>query len=311
LDWLHKRGLTDDTLKAWRVGYNPKSQTLAGLWCESGVTLPYCAGDKLHAVNVRRPDSFLRTHPQADKYKMIAGSKRVLFGCDHLAGLPDVLITEGEFDALLVWQEARDLRDVLTMGGAKSMPSGAWLAYLVNGQRFIVATDNDGPGNEAAARWLELLGTRAQRVAVPDGKDVTAYWQAGGNVGEWVKQVCPTADTFTLAEITGELARRDEIDDGASVGSVDDWLNLLPDDDPTCAMPDEVLPQVDTLAALFDAWAQADDQADPKWCGLWAAAEIAAGLPCYETRQNDAGQWQQVDAGPDGWQRWAAGDSAR
>lgn len=269
LDWLHKRGLTDDTLKAWRVGFNPKSQTIAGLWCESGVTLPYFAGDKLHAVNVRRPDSFLRVHPQADKYKMIAGSKRVLFGVAHVAGLPDVMITEGEFDALLIWQEARDLCDVLTMGGAKSMPAGTWLAYLVNGQRFIVATDNDGPGDEAAARWVELLGSKAQRVIVPDGKDVTAYWQAGGNVRDWVKQVCPT---------------------------VDEWQNLLPDNDPARAMPDEVMPQAD-LVAVFDAWEQAADPADPKWRRLWAEACQAAGIGLCE----DGVTLQP----PAAWRAWA------
>ena len=97
---------------------------------------------------------------------------------------------------------------------------------------------------------------------------------------------------------------RPVIDDGVSIRMADDWLNLLPDDEPTCQPPDVVTPVIDSLIALLDRWEQADDPADPKWRQPWAQAEIAAGLPCFETRQNERGEWFQIDAGPDGWRRW-------
>ena len=60
------------------------------------------------------------------------------------------------------------------------------------------------------------------------------------------------------------------------------------------------------LDALLTAWEAASNPVNPKWRGLWAAAQIAAGLPCWETRQNERGEWFQIDAGADGWQAWAA-----
>lgn len=187
LTWLHQRGLKDDTLKAWRIGYNDSSRSIGGLWVESGVTIPYFDGrNTLHAINVRRPDKFLKAYPRADKYKMISGSKRVLFGTQYLNGLPDVVITEGEFDAILTWQEARGQVDVLTMGAAKGVPTETWLFYLLTGQRFYIATDNDPAGNEAARRWSELLGERSSRQFPPVGKDVTEFWQKGGDIRQWI-----------------------------------------------------------------------------------------------------------------------------
>ena len=81
------------------------------------------------------------------------------------------------------------------------------------------------------------------------------------------------------------------------------------DDEPTCQPPDEVTPVIDPLITVLDCWEQADDPADPSWRHLWAQAEIDAGLPCFEIRQNARGEWFQIDAGPDGWRRWASRDT--
>jgi hypothetical protein len=104
---------------------------------------------------------------------------------------------------------------------------------------------------------------------------------------------------------------RPVIDDGVTIRMADDWLNLMPDDEPTCQPPDEVAPVIDPLITLLDCWEQADDPADPGWRHLWAQAEITAGLPCFEMRQNARGEWFQIDAGPDGWRRWASGDTGK
>lgn len=58
--------------------------------------------------------------------------------------------------------------------------------------------------------------------------------------------------------------------------------------------------------AIFDAWQRATDQSDPKWRKLYAEAAIAAGLPFYQTVPLEDDTWAQVNAGPQGWRRWAA-----
>jgi hypothetical protein len=78
------------------------------------------------------------------------------------------------------------------------------------------------------------------------------------------------------------------MDDGVSIRTADDWLNLMPDDEPTCQPPDEEMPVIDSLIALLARWEQADDPAHPRWRHLWAQAEIAAGLPCFEMRHHGA-----------------------
>jgi DNA primase len=192
LKWLHDRGLEDDTLKAWLIGFNPAARKVNGLWIEAGITIPYYAGAELYAINVRRPDVYVRKCPKADKYRMITGSQRVLFGADHAAAKPDVVIVEGEFDALLAWQAVSDYFDVFTMGGARSMPGSSWLTYLAWGERFYIATDNDEAGNEAAGRWMKLVGSRGIRAGVPAGKDLTEYWQKDGNIRQWLISLLPS-----------------------------------------------------------------------------------------------------------------------
>jgi hypothetical protein len=59
------------------------------------------------------------------------------------------------------------------------------------------------------------------------------------------------------------------------------------------------------LLALFDTWEQADNPNDPLWRQRWAEVCIAAGLPCFETHQDEHGEYFQVDAGADGWRTWA------
>jgi hypothetical protein len=70
---------------------------------------------------------------------------------------------------------------------------------------------------------------------------------------------------------------RPVIDDGVSIRTADDWLNLMPDDEPACQPPDEVTSVIDPLITVLDCWEQADDPDDPGWRHLWAQAEITAG----------------------------------
>ena len=183
-EWLNDRGLNDETLRAWRLGFCTKGGKHHGLYVDRGVTIPWLTGPDLWKVNVRTDQT--RGKP---KYRAIRGSRSAtaLYGVDKLTGKPDVVVTEGELDALLVWQEAGDLVDVLTLGSAKGRLADRWLAALLPVKRFYIATDNDDEGRDAAHHWLTMTGERGKRMAPPDGaKDVTEYHQGGGHVRGWV-----------------------------------------------------------------------------------------------------------------------------
>ena len=52
--------------------------------------------------------------------------------------------------------------------------------------KLLVAYDVDAEGDTGAER-LGQLSPRMPRVQPPVGKDVTAFWQTGGRVRDWVR----------------------------------------------------------------------------------------------------------------------------
>jgi DNA primase len=187
-EYLHRRGLHDDTLRAWDFGFcnapNRKGMEIGGLYVRHGITIPWVMAGLLWAVNVRLP----KPDPGSkEKYKMIEGSRKAgaLFGLDKMTGKEDVVIVEGEFDAMLAWQEIGDLVDVLTLGNAQARLSDRWIPRLLHIKRFWIATDDDKAGWECADYWLGITGARGMRVLPPGGKDVTESWQNGESLGLW------------------------------------------------------------------------------------------------------------------------------
>ena len=181
--WLNDRGLADETLKRHYIGFNKADRMLHGLWVPRGITIPHWQEslNRIWGIKIRLP-----THGP-DKYRAVKGSVPCLYLADNLRGHEVAVICEGEFDALLLTQEARDLVGVVALGSAanKVRAIDAGLPFLLEVNRLLVATDNDEEGERAAAYLLERT-KRARRLRVPQGNDVTDYWRAGGDLREWV-----------------------------------------------------------------------------------------------------------------------------
>lgn len=198
--WLNKRGLADETLKVHLVGFNALAGRQHGFYVPRGITLPHWqeSTNTISGIKVR-----LSTNG-TDKYRHILGSRPSLYLADYLAGHDVAVICEGEFDTLLLHQEVGDLVGVCGLGSAdnKSKALDAGLPYLLSVKRLLIATDNDDDGEGAAAAILERT-RRARRLHVPQGNDVTDYWEAGGDLRAWVNY--------------GLVALDDHPDDGALV----------------------------------------------------------------------------------------------
>ena len=178
-DWLHARGLTDDTIRRAALGYSDGRH--AGI--PSGVVIPCQAHGDLWSIKVRRLEG-------TPKYQLVRGSRLgALYLADWLTNKPLVVICEGEFDALLLWQEGNDLCDVLTLGSATAHVGKRFLPCFSAGAMYGIATDNDDQGAHAALYWQDLLGPRAVRMPPPAGaKDVTDAWLAGSDLHKWVTE---------------------------------------------------------------------------------------------------------------------------
>jgi DNA primase len=168
---LRARGLSDDTIKDAWLGYS----------MGRGITIPWrqVGTNTLWAVKIRRDAG-------EPRYVSVEGSKAALYLADDLAGRDVAVVCEGEFDALLLKQEAGDLAAVVTFGGAAAHDVAGWLPYLMHVKRVFVATDND-PAGEKAWQYWQGKTKRARRLAPPGGcNDLTDAHLAGHDLRAWV-----------------------------------------------------------------------------------------------------------------------------
>lgn len=188
LGWLRARGLSDDTIRDAWLGFQGATEwtyegveyaRLFGLSVPRGITIPWQTGGHLWAVKVRRATG-------EPKYQQIKGGTAALYGGERLTGCEVAVICEGEFDALLLQQEAGDIAPAVTFGSASAREYDGWLPWLVHLRRVLVATDNDKSGDEAWEYWQKRT-ERARRLPPPSGaKDVTDAYLAGADLRAWV-----------------------------------------------------------------------------------------------------------------------------
>ena len=199
-------GLTEDTIRAWGLGWNPAElRGPAARWgldgppvtLPRGVVIPGEVAGALWYVKVRRFEG--DTAAAKGKYPQVRGGRPALFGADRLRadGRP-LLLCEGERDTLLAWQELGEMVDAATLGSASGRHAGRWLLWLLPYKRLLVAFDTDAAGQDGAAWWAGL-SRRAVPVRLPHSKDLTEFHQAGGDLRAWLRvilgqQQAPTLD---------------------------------------------------------------------------------------------------------------------
>jgi hypothetical protein len=124
--------------------------------------------------------------PKDERYRKVRGGRALLFGADRLAGRRVGVLTEGEFDCLLLWQEAGDLVGVATLGSAAHGLDDRAAHYLLPLSPILVAYDPDAAGRAGAAALLRL-SRRVRRVTLPAAGDLTECWRAGAQLRDWVR----------------------------------------------------------------------------------------------------------------------------
>src|SRR5919202_2234848 len=178
-DRLPARGCRRDPAERWGFPARTASGRPAWVRIPRGNVLPWLLDGQLRQLKVR-------TNRENPKYLAISGGHPCLFGADTLVVGEPAILAEGEFDALLLWQEGGDLVGIATLGSCNRGLSAKALRYLLGCPRLLVAYDVDAEGDKGAER-LGRLSPRMRRIRLPTGKDVTACWQAGGRVRDWVR----------------------------------------------------------------------------------------------------------------------------
>jgi phage/plasmid primase-like uncharacterized protein len=178
--YLAERGLNADTACAWRLGFNPRDRKIAGQWVEAGIIIPWLYEGAVWNLKVRR-----RQPKNGQRYTSVAGGRPLIYGA-HTLDQHDIAVqTEGELDAVLVHQYARDVVSVFTLGSALANLPAQAIPYLLPLRRILLAYDADQTGERGAAK-MAAISRRMVRITPPVGKDIGEFWKAGGDVRGWI-----------------------------------------------------------------------------------------------------------------------------
>lgn len=204
LDYLHDRGIDDETIKEHKVGYIPPVNTEK--WCQDygysysiptpipndnkkrlaipcGITFPYFMDGNLYKLETRRLPEQITEH--ADKIGTVRGCKTAIFNGDDAEcsdKLRDIIFTEGVIDAMsinqVVGRWCNDEIKAVTFGSstARSDPD-EFYKWFVMPYRVIVGFDNDDAGrNNGKALATDITrarldaGRNPAKVAFPPEK---------------------------------------------------------------------------------------------------------------------------------------------
>lgn len=200
LEYLRGRGFTDETIKGARLGYCPL--TKEGKWFTApleawgltqeqtgkdvvriadGIVIPWIAGDDIWKICIKRP--WVEDPKTELVYGQVVGSGEGLYGAAPLQGKP-VMLVEGEFDALSVYQET-DLVTCVATGSASRGRTQRWISLLSQASLVLQSFDNDAAGDEGAKYWLEILNNAIRWK--PWRKDPNEMLQRGQPIASWVE----------------------------------------------------------------------------------------------------------------------------
>ena len=228
------RGLSDDTIRYFRLGYNPnwrrtewiKSDTGKFAHLAPGIVIPWIIDGQIWALKVRcrvgnlaetlhiDPDHFPHSSSELPKYLNLAGGNQAgaLFNADSIVAGQNVLFLEGEFDVMLCSQYADGKMGIVTLGSATYGLPTLWSDRLDASPLVLSALDNDVAGENGTQVLAAALGEKHRCGTVDAGKDFTEFViDHHGNAQAWL-QAAPTLFTQLPEKV-----------------QIDYWVNGLPD----------------------------------------------------------------------------------
>lgn len=181
---LHdRRGIFKRTMRHWQLGWDERSKAY---------TIPIRdeTGD---LQNIRRYQ--LDPPPGKRKIWSLTGhGAPILFPLEALEGADEIVICEGEWDAILTLQKG--FTAITRTGTAKAWDTG-WNKYF-KGKTVFLCHDMDNTGQAANHKLLDTLAAIADEVHIvklpyqtleDHGKDLTDYWREGYNLMDFTEML--------------------------------------------------------------------------------------------------------------------------
>jgi twinkle protein len=167
------RGISNETVKAFKIGLQIDQG--GGRW----LTIPHYEKGKL--INIKS-----RSLPPAKKdFRRVKDCRSILFNGDAIEKHRDeIYITEGEIDALTLWDQGIQNAVGTTTGAGSFDP--LWIDQLQAVKKIILCYDPDEAGQKGSREAARRLGyDRCFNVVLPDGQDVNEYFTGGHDLFEF------------------------------------------------------------------------------------------------------------------------------
>lgn len=218
LDYMHSRGLTDETVKYFKLAAYPRGTGWKPVgpsdpnYEEPWIGIPYTRPGQVFSVKYRCVTS--------KAYTSAAGMAGGMFNANPQPGdFDDVYLTSGEFDAMVLWQAGFMAQ---SMQSDSRPPSTSEREALLKAARLFYAGDTDKPGMSAMNKiGMEIKAGRILRW--PEGiKDANEAFISSGSVEAFAGLVTrltaeaaiPTPPGFTtLNEQVLLLAQENTLED--------------------------------------------------------------------------------------------------
>lgn len=146
VQYIESRMISKDTIDAFRIA----SDT------QGNIVFPFYRNDALVYVKYRKP----KTHHKEDGPKewQMANTEPILFHMDAISFNQPLVITEGEFDAMALYEAG--VKNVVSVPcGCNNMDwvTNCW-EWLEKFQQIILFGDSDEPGQEMIVNLMQRLG---------------------------------------------------------------------------------------------------------------------------------------------------------
>jgi len=166
LKYLSGRGLTLKTIKHFRLGIRKQG---GRKW----LAIPHTVEDKVWNMKFRS------IPPDEKEFKRVYGCPTMLFNQDAIDKYDVIIITEGELDAMILWQKG--FKNVVGItAGAMGFPT-EWIDLLSQKERVYMSLDYDVKGRRGAGELAARVGyDKCYDVQLPKGKDTIEFFQLGG-----------------------------------------------------------------------------------------------------------------------------------
>lgn len=151
IDYLLSRKIDINTQIKYKLGMK-----------DNNITIPYYEYEKLTGIKIRNMGQ------RKPKYYSEVGSKFGLFNKDNVKETKKLIITEGEFDCMVIVQCG--FENVVSVGSGANSLSELFLKqknYLLGFESIVLLSDNDIHGTRMDSTFIEELD---YRVKLPDKK---------------------------------------------------------------------------------------------------------------------------------------------